>query len=396
MDEVVANRARLLQNEIDAEDEDYILNVSETDYVSHLGEKYAFNAPVLDVDGIYVDDRRQLEIDVRDDPRYIGGRLKALSITFAVPYTGDADFFSYQPNPHLMYDFEAQIGKRHVRFEWRGGVGESTERIESGYKRTLQAIATELERLKSQADNWNAGLEDRVLQLLAQRRERILSDRDVVESLGIPIRKRDGEAMTYAVPDVKRKITIRAKPTTTREPFEPEPTLAEAEYEEILKIVRNMAYVMERSPKAFERMQEPTIRDHFLVQLNGLYEGAATGETFNYEGKTDILIRSRGRNVFIAECKIWKGAKTVAEAIDQILDYLSWRDTKTAIFMFVRNKDFSAICDKVPSLVEAHPNYKKTLASTGETEFRFLFSHRDDSNRELRLAVLLFPVPRLS
>jgi hypothetical protein len=40
-----------------------------------------------------------------------------------------------------------------------------------------------------------------------------------------------------------------------------------------------------------------------LVQLNGQYEGQATGETFNFQGKTDILIRVDGQNIFVAECK---------------------------------------------------------------------------------------------
>jgi hypothetical protein len=41
--------------------------------------------------------------------------------------------------------------------------------------------------------------------------------------------------------------------------------------------------------------REEDLRQHFLAQLNGHFEGSATGETFNYEGKTDILIRERGR-----------------------------------------------------------------------------------------------------
>jgi len=44
--------------------------------------------------------------------------------------------------------------------------------------------------------------------------------------------------------------------------------------------------VLERSPKAFAHMEEEHLRDQFLVQLNGHYEGQATGETFNAEGKT--------------------------------------------------------------------------------------------------------------
>jgi hypothetical protein len=65
--------------------------------------------------------------------------------------------------------------------------------------------------------------------------------------------------------------------------------------------------------------------------LNGVFEGQATGETFNFQGKTDILIRAQGKNIFIAECKFWKGEKVFLETIDQLLSYLSWRDSKAAI-----------------------------------------------------------------
>jgi hypothetical protein len=64
-----------------------------------------------------------------------------------------------------------------------------------------------------------------------------------------------------------------------------------AEYEEILQIMKNMAQGMERSPHEFAGMGEETLRSHFLVQRNGVYEGQATRETFNFEGNTDILIR---------------------------------------------------------------------------------------------------------
>ena len=96
-----------------------------------------------------------------------------------------------------------------------------------------------------------------------------------------------------------------------------------AEYDEILAIVRNMVKVMEQSPRAFEKMGEEDLRTHFLVQLNGQYEGRATGETFNYQGKTDILIREEAKNVFIAECKFWGGEKHFLETIDQLLSYLA-------------------------------------------------------------------------
>ena len=95
-----------------------------------------------------------------------------------------------------------------------------------------------------------------------------------------------------------------------------------------------MALVIERSPASFASLDEEAIRTHFLLQLNGHYEGSATGETFNSSGKTDILIRVDNRNVFIAECKFWRGPKSFSEAIDQLLGYLSWRDSKGAFARF--------------------------------------------------------------
>jgi hypothetical protein len=35
----------------------------------------------------------------------------------------------------------------------------------------------------------------------------------------------------------------------------------------------------ERNPRVFSTAPEETIRDHYLFQLNGQYEGSATGET---------------------------------------------------------------------------------------------------------------------
>src|SRR3989338_1695804 len=77
-----------------------------------------------------------------------------------------------------------------------------------------------------------------------------------------------------------------------------EPILYETEYNHIINLISRMAIVMERSPRAFYDMDEESIRWQFLVPLNSHYEGMATGETFNYSGKTDILIRYEGKNVF--------------------------------------------------------------------------------------------------
>lgn len=151
--------------------------------------------------------------------------------------------------------------------------------------------------------------------------------------------------------------------------------------------------VMERSPNAFRTMKEEDLRQHFLVQLNGQYEGQATGETFNYQGKTDILIRVDGKNIFIAECKFWKGEKAFLETITQLLGYTSWRDTKTAILVFCRNKKFSDIVQAISGIVAKHPNFKRQLPSKDETASKYTFHQNDDPNRELIITVMAFNVP---
>ena len=156
-----------------------------------------------------------------------------------------------------------------------------------------------------------------------------------------------------------------------------------------------MSVVMERSPTTFHAMNEEQIRTLILVYLNGHYKGEATGETFNYDGKTDILIRSGNRNIFIAECKFWRGPKKLLEAIDQMLSYVAWRDTKTAILIFSRNRNFTRVLSKIPGVVKEHSCYKRDCEYDFNTGFRFVLRRPDDPARELTLTVLAFDLPRV-
>lgn len=154
-----------------------------------------------------------------------------------------------------------------------------------------------------------------------------------------------------------------------------------------------MVRVMELSPHEFHEIGEEALRSHFLVQLNGAYKGLATGETFNFQGKTDILIRVDGKNVFIGECKFWKGTKALLETISQLLSYLSWRDTKAAVLVFNRNIDFSAVLAKIKDGVPKHPNYKRDEGAPDESTFRYVFAQPNDASREMILTVPAFDIP---
>ena len=221
----------------------------------------------------------------------------------------------------------------------------------------------------------------------------MLQDRQLVENIGYPLRTRDGIPNTYVWPEVKRRITPQLPKVSTK-PYSPEPALGIDDYEHILSVISSMTMVMERSPKTFKNIREEDLRTHFLLHLNGHYEGQATGETFNYECKTDILVRAEDKNIFIAECKFWTGPEGLKDTIDQLLGYTSWRDTKTALLVFNRTTNMSTVLDRIPKTIKKHPRYKSERDYASEPGFRYIFGHRDDPNRELTLTVLVFDVPR--
>lgn len=173
-----------------------------------------------------------------------------------------------------------------------------------------------------------------------------------------------------------------------------EPHLDQELYEQILQTIQDVGKQFERVPATYKGKNEEDLRDHLLLILEPRFDGTATGETFNRSGKTDILIRNRGSNVFIAECKFWKGTRVYIETINQLLGYLTWRDSKAAIILFVRNKDFSAVIKTVEQVTPNHPNYLDYLGRWDESWLNYRFHLTDDPSRVLQLAVLLFHVPQ--
>ncbi len=389
-----------LKREIEKLETNYILNVSEDDLCRHLVDKYLLDPPCLRKDEIYVYDQSEVDVDVSHDiSRAIINRrhpfyVKGISITIAVPFDGDAELFYYQPSTSTFNPPKGEVVGQEVHLTYQRADHNDKE-LKQTYMRDIDAIRQYLTWVANDVKNFNESLEFLARKIVTRRKQKLLNDLGLVASLGIPIKRSDDLPKTYTLPTIRRKPKIE-RPKVENELFMPEPALAPEEYEHILNIIQNMVMVMERSPRAFVHMKEEDLRQHFLVQLNGHYEGQATGETFNYEGKTDILIRAEGKNVFIAECKFWRGEKELLKAVDQLLGYASWRDTKTALLIFNRNKDFSSVLDAIPSAVKKHTCFKRNLGQNDETIFRYVFHQPEDVNRELILTVMVFNVPLAS
>jgi hypothetical protein len=393
---VETNARNLISQEVGGYHPDKLLNTSDDALIAYFVEKFTLEIPVIDHDGI-VADQQETQIDVRRDPsRYILDPSRPFyvagtRIEVEVPFSGDGQFFKVQPTTFSLSPPRGEVKGNKLLLKVEG-TNLSGEAVKHQIDRTLAEIEASLNYLRNSASTFNASIAAQAQSQIAGRKEKLLRDRNVVASLGFAMKPRDAASATYATPEVRKKV-IPSQPTASLTEFKSEPTLAADQYEEILCIMENMVGVMECSPSAFTHAGEETIRTHFLMQLNGRFEGQASGETFNYEGKTDILIKDRGRNLFIAECKFWRGEAAYAETINQLLGYLSWRDTKAAILVFNRNKNLSSVLDKVSEQTAAHPSHVKLVRQRSETSWVHKLAHRDDPSREMIVTVMVFDVP---
>lgn len=397
--DVIEAQKKALGEEIDRINSNQLLNTSTSDLGEYLYEKFKMKIPLLQKENIEVS-QNETKIDVSHDPmRGIFDRERPFYVTgteikIEIPFEGDSNLFKVQPSTFSVSNPMAEIIDNKLVLKHIGTNFEPTH-LKSEIDRQINEIEKWLYDLQKDTEGFNNILKGLATSKIEARKNKILSNNNLVASLGFKLKENPNFPQTYKAPEIKRKLSPTF-PKASNQSYKPEPCLSNDDYEHILDVIDNMAHVMERSPSAFIGMDEESLRTHFLVQLNGQYEGQATGETFNFNGKTDILIRSNDKNIFIAECKFWKGEEKYLETIDQILSYTSWRDTKVAIIIFNKNKDLSNVIETVRKTTIKHENYKRelTVKNQNETELRYVFSHRDDKNREIFLTIKIYDIPQ--
>jgi hypothetical protein len=382
-----------MRKEVAAESSNRLLNMNEAEYVEYLVQKYSIEPLVFSWDAVYVTDREE-QIPAEHFPHtfnvYAGKSYPKQVITYHLPFAGEADLLKFKPTTWIMWSTDARASSESISFDiinWHDN-GEEIKREADGI---INSIRTQSGHVASEVEQYNSALPAAVLSAVQARKQQHLRQSNVLQSLGVAVSKSDRTPDTFAIPTVRRKILV--KPTASDTAYTPEPVLDDSLYVGILNICRDTGVEMERHPAIYANKDEETLRDHFIMVLSPHFD-SVTGETFNKRGKTDILVRHDSSNVFVAECKFWTGRKGLHDTIDQALRYLTWRDSKAAVIVFIKNKKLGPVLEQIVPAAESHPCYVATAAPGGEGWFNFKFHLLDDATRGVSLAVLCFHLPQ--
>lgn len=307
--------------------------------------------------------------------------------TLKVPIEGDALLLTYR-SPNGYPGFSAVEGTARpgeLSFEWTGSLDADPDAFTTFVDRQRNRVEPFLAYNNRDVPALNAQMRTEVRAAIERRKSDELKRRNLSANIPFPIERRPEATSLIRVQ--RRKVQTWTTPA--RPDFQPEPAIDLHTYDEILRDCVAMATVFERTP--LTGIGEEVLRNLILGMLNTNYTGQTAGELFNGAGKTDICVREEDRNVFIGECKFYQGPASVSRAVDQLLSYLVWRDTKAALLLFVQRGNFTAAVTKAVDAIAGHAQCARQLPSSEPTRRNdFVFTRTDDPNRSIHLALLPF------
>lgn len=402
LDGMLRNHQNQITSKIDQIQKDQLLATPEDDLVQHVCDSMEVEPITLHEESAEME-QHETKIDVsgyRDQnpfrdrgPIYVAG----IRVVVSLLYTGDHMLWKLKPNswqpvfPRAKVSHSSRDTVGHIDIVVEQPSDEPQDRIKQRLESELKSIRFYLSSQRTLIEQFNAGLPGRIRQAVQARKERVKKNEGIVDLLGIPLKRKGGAPSVQPIA-ITRKL-IRPLPPPPKSGYKPEPGITEEDYEHILSVIRHEGRTFEATPKTYAIHDEEELRDIMLAHLNGHYQGCATGETFRLSGKTDIRIEDNNRAAFVAECKVWRGAKELASAVDQLLSYLTWRDCKAAIIVFNKNNvKFSDLLTKIPEVLRSHPKFKKDLGQKSEGEWRFVMRSPEDELRQVIVNIFAFNI----
>lgn len=385
-----------ITKEIQGKDSEYILNVDVEEWRQYFITKYEFIPLTVCSDQITVSYKGKTEL--RNDQSDRIHSINAYNFEISIPFTGSSFLLFLKPSScylnHPQVDIPNGNGGLLIRrVTLRQQDPNLLEREKADFIETLNRNS---ENMNSDVKLFNAKIARHFNQTYNNKKQEALKERRFFESLNIHIDQSTDKIFKVPIAEKKKipepVIDKKGAPKFSKDT----PSLPDKFYDDVLEIIYTFYKAVEKKPATYKVHNEEGLRDYVLPTLETRYNNATvTGETFNKGGKTDILVKYKDNtNLFVAECKFWGGEALLKETINQLFDrYLTWRDSKTAIVLFVQNKEFSKVLAAIQDAVRQHPYFVKETGSRGESSFSYVFHFPTDENKMIYMEIMAFHFP---
>ncbi len=380
-----------IRQEILSNGKDYILKVDEDEYVKYLVEKYTIESLSVLTESEHISEPTKSTEMVYD---MFGREVSATVLYFTITYnfTGHAGLFKVKPNPSGLVSHEINVNTHNSTVSFNVKLlNQNPEEFKQLKARSYSDAFFNIKNLNTNVEEMNRTFEQDVRNVFITEKNKYKKENDFYAAINVKVNP--NTTSVFTAPTIKKRIIPQPDVPKGKE-LNSVPTMSSEMYNDVLKVIYDSGKGMEKKPSLYQNKDEEGLRDQFLFILETRYVGTtATGETFNKGGKTDIILKyaNDGTNLFIAECKFWHGSSEYLKAITQLFDrYLTWRDSKVAVILFVQNQSFSDVLETIQKDTSTHPYYTKDIGKRGESSFSYLFHLPQDKNKPVEVEIMAF------
>lgn len=397
-------RINLLKKEINQLSKNEILNIEETSYIDYLEDKYSLEPLCVYQDNEVIHEPTQISKEVEnpyDSARYgiYGHKMiyEGYRIEVSYPFSGDAILFNVCPNSFTIGWAYAELKVNELNntlsliFEvWDQNAEQFTHNKQSAFEHQVSHYLS----INPEVLDFNDKIRQQAQLEFKHAKDKCLAENKFFHAINVqpcvdtPIK--------ITVPTIQKKCT--PKPNVVSRKYETYPSMSNEMYEDIIAEIYKCGQSIERKPLLYIGKDEESLRDMLLLRLECRYDNVtATGETFNYGGKTDICLKdaASGANLFIAECKFWHGTKAMHNAINQLFErYLTIRDTKVALIFFAKGDNFTSVLESIKKELPTHKLFVRYSGERAESSFSYIFHLPADDTKPIYLEVMIFHLPK--
>lgn len=382
IDDVLDERVKAIAVAVAAVPAADLCNRSEDELAHELTKRLVLTVPAIDFDA------KRLEKTIVEVPaeRFPIGHGAVASKVHAkaaclvhLPYVGDPIFLRcYDYTKHLTGHHQFSLEGSTLTFEIFD-FELTRELIEAECAIQLRFLSVYLGFVASAVHAYNEAVPRRVREAIAKRKRQLVAN---AEHVGVA---------HDTPPRTRRRIEVTMTPGAAGGLSDP--TLDPKPYGEVLHALASKARALHRTRKANAMLGEEDVRDHLLEELALAFEdSSATGETFAKSGKTDIVVRHEGHDLFVAECRFWNDEAAYLDALTELLGRCTTRECKMALLLFVRGLDFTATEATIRAAAPSHPSFVREDVPYISGVVRYTFEVRG-SSKHAKVAVLLFHLP---